>query len=395
MEYCASDSDSVETVLTKSHKGSRAPQTQRCCQADRSSSHPIARFCLLLMAFSSSLVLIGCNSVPKPQLPNPPPVYTSVEYTNPNSDAQCGCRNSRGAYAKNTATTEQSFSWTVYAKDTSSGQNINPQPGTQLLPKRNPDGTPSATFLGCTIYEPSSAPTCKFAATYIKTSSPTPKLIQPGGSITAIFGTTTPSISSCKAWCAAPNDPTSGPCLPLGVRYFPVVAPLTTLLDRVETNGGLLKKDELLRDYQKTSADDKCSRRDVELQSGHLVNEGTGSPTEFCKVASKDLDVQVTQSLKAKGYPISGTSSMAMNGFIPYRVEATPLKAIAGLTNGRIVQFEVEATAPIINFEGTGGDALTAAFGGVVMASTRVSLISGKSQVIVATTNGCISVEEP
>lgn len=342
-----------------------------------------------------ALLLLGCGTAPKPEIPNQPPVYTSVTYTNPSSDAHCMCPNSRGAYANNTATTAQPFSWVVYAKDTSSGQNVNPQSGTQTLPARNADGTPSATFLGCTIYEPSSSPTCKFTATYIKTSSPIPTLVQPSGSIASIFGTAiTPSLSSCKTWCASPEDPTSGPCLPLGVRYFPVVAPLTTLMDRLDANGGLLKKDELLRDYQKTSADDRCNRGDIELQSGKLVNQGTGSPTEFCKVASKDLDVQVIRSLSARGYPASGTS-MAMNGFIPYRVEGTPLQAITGFTTGRIVQFEVEATAPIINFEGTGGDALTAAFGGVVMASTRVQLSSGKSQVLVATTNGCVAVEEP
>lgn len=341
------------------------------------------------------LLLLGCGTAPKPQIPNTPPVYTSVTYTNPSSDGRCLCPNARGAYANNTATTAQLFSWTVYAKDTSSGQDVNPQSGTQSLPVRNADGTPSATFLGCTIYEPSSAPTCKFTATYIKTSSPSPTLIRPSGSIAAIFGAvTTPSLSSCKTWCASPEDTTSGPCLPLGVRYFPVVAPLTTLLDRLDANGGLLKKDELLRDYQKTPADDKCNRSDIVLQSGKLINQGTGSPTEFCKIASKDLDVQVIRSLKARGY-IAGGTSMAMNGFIPYRVEGTPLQAIAGFTTGRIVHFEVEATAPIINFEGTGGDELTAAFGGVVMASTRVQLSSGKSQVLVATTNGCVAVEEP
>jgi prolipoprotein diacylglyceryltransferase len=352
-------------------------------------------FLKALPAYAFYVLLTGCGTAPKPSIPNAPVVYTDIIFTNPSADPSCACGNSRGAYATNTDTIPHQFAWTVYATDTSSGQFVRPQPGSRPLPARNTDGTPSSTFLGCTIYEPTSAPTCKFNATYVKTSAPSPSFIQPKAGIAAIYGiATTPSLSSCKTWCAAPESPTSGPCLPLGVRYYPVVAPLTTLLDRVDANGGIVKKDDLLKDYHKMPADDKCNRNDIVTQHGKLVNEGAGSPTEYCQVTSQDLDPIVLRALNRRGYVTSQTS-MTMNGFIPHRIEATPLPQIAGFTSGRIVQFETESTAPIIKFSGTDGDVLSRAFGGVVMASTRVPLNSGKSQVIVATTNGCISVEEP
>jgi prolipoprotein diacylglyceryltransferase len=352
-------------------------------------------FLKAIPAYAIYVSLAACGTAPKPTIPNAPIVYTDIVYTNPSADPSCTCRNSRGAYATNADSISHEFAWTVYATDTSSGQVVRPQPGSRPLPARNADGTPSSTFLGCTIYEPTSAPTCKFNATYVKTSAPSPSFIKPRVGIDAIYGIAMiPSLSSCKTWCEAPDSPTSGPCLPLGVRYYPVVAPLTTLLDRADANGGTVKKNDLLKDYQKTPADDKCNRSDIVTQYGKLVNEGGGAPTEFCKVASQDLDPTIIRALNKRGY-VNAQSSMTMIGFIPHRVEATPLQQIKGFTSGRIVQFEAEATAPIIKFEGTGGDALTNAFGGVVMASTRVPLSTGKSHVIAATTNGCISVEEP
>lgn len=131
-------------VASKSRplKTPRATEATPTCNGSR-----LADLAYAAVVMSVSLPLGGCSGGSRSQVPNIGPAdQVTIIYTNPGAEAQCPCGNSAGAYAQNQSDTTRAVSWTVYAKDTISGNTIPPPRARRrlaLVARSNSWGAPS------------------------------------------------------------------------------------------------------------------------------------------------------------------------------------------------------------------------------------------------------------
>src|SRR5262249_33934113 len=198
-----------------------------------------------------------------------------------------------------------------------------------------------------------------------------------------------PSIATCTAWCTDPNNPNSGDCLALGVRYYKGIAPISEMVSQAHSGNGTVTKSDLIKRYGVTPDYDKCDRGDITTQNGKFVNEGK---TEACLIPSEDLPKNLTDAL---ALPPAPATPLKLFTVLPSRVEATLGADVASLNATRTTIFENNPTAPYLVFDGAGGSQLTKAFGGVVLGSAHIESPNLPKRTIVATSNGCLAVDEP
>ncbi|MEG1380412.1 MAG: hypothetical protein RSC75_12490 [Bacteroidales bacterium] len=328
----------------------------------------------------TNIMLVGCDSSYSP--PNLPVGKLEIYYTGTNADKRCACTNSQGAYVINTSPQDRQFFWNIMTKDTLSGVQLKPINQNLVIPANT---NKPGIFLGCTIHAVDTS--CRFQASY---SAGTVAVIKKQSSVNnVVFGVnSSPSISTCVQWCTNPNERNSGECLPLGVRYFKPIAPLTALVKQAQAGNGYITKEEVLKSYGASASDDKCNRGDIRTINGTIINEGE---TEHCTVSSEDLP-----SIIMKKIGLKDRSDLKLFGAIPKRIEATPVGTVRlnGITASDVIAFASMDYAPVLTFDGPKGKSLTDNFGGEVLGTTRIQLMGGKPQTIVATANGCISVNE-
>lgn len=208
--------------------------------------------------------------------------------------------------------------------------------------------------------------------------------------LAAVYGAVdSPSISSCEAACSNPND-SSLACLPLGVRYYQAVAPLGQMVEAAQKAQGSVSKADVMKRYNLQASDDKCQRGDIKTADGKVVNEGI---SEACVISSADLPTRMLKALKIDS--LQGNKPLTMDTVLPRQVVGEPAPNIRALGATDVLVFKSRTSAPLITFEGAGGAALTHDFGGPVLGSAEVNRSGGKSQAILATENGCISVDKP
>ncbi len=189
-----------------------------------------------------------------------------------------------GAYAQNTSDITRQVSWTAYPKDIITGNTVQSSPGSGSV------GAGAKLFLGCTTYAPGTQ--CRYEASYVLDQAPA---LQTNVKGLALFGAVaSPSISSCKASCENPSDASSLACLPLGVRYYQAVAPLTQMVQAAQRAGGTVTKAEIMKRYNLQASDDACQRGDIKATDKQVVNDGA---TEACTISSADLPAKVLQAL--------------------------------------------------------------------------------------------------
>jgi phosphatidylglycerol:prolipoprotein diacylglycerol transferase len=328
-----------------------------------------------------STPLYGCSSGNNSDVPNLPAAQpVTVVTTNPGADSQCTCQNSAGAYLQNSSSTTQQANWVVNTEDTTTGANLNPEYGTSAVP---PNGK---TFIGCTIFAPTTS--CRFSAQY--SLNQVSRLRVARASQAAVYGSlATPSISACTAWCNDPDNPQSGACLPLGVRFYQAIAPISQMVAALNGNGKVAKAD-ILKRYGVPASYDQCQRGDIMVQNGTAVNEGVG---QACMIPSEDLPKSLADRLHIQQ---SDGSPLKQITVLPRRIEAESAPASRALNSGPATYFDKQETAPIIVFDGAGGLQVTQNYGGTVIAAAHVAGTGGlPNRTIIATSNGCIAVDEP
>lgn len=342
-----------------------------------------------IICITGYITLTGCGSGP-PVIPPPTAVPVTIVPTNPNGDPNCPCQNSAGVYAENRSNTPKSIRWTIYTRDTLADTNLTPIPGSGQVPAQNAAGAAGRLYLGCTIHAPGTS--CRFQAKYSLTS--VQRILGTERENSVLFGLpTAPSIATCRDWCMDPSNPNAGACLPLGQRFMSTIAPLVGLFGNLPPDGGKVTKAEIAKAFNRPESDDKCDRGDVFSANGKIFNEARVASPKYCPTQSEPLDSGTLTFLRAN--KIRTSAQMGMQGFIPNRIEATPMPATKGVSSDRFVVFESVETAPLFAFTGDGGDELTHLFGGALLGAAREKSRSGEVFYILATSNGCVSVSEP
>jgi phosphatidylglycerol---prolipoprotein diacylglyceryl transferase len=336
----------------------------------------VAEAVYVVVIASVSLPLSGCRGAAQA-----PPNPIALVLTNPSADPQCQCANSRGAYAQNTSDSTHQFSWAAAIKDTFSNNPVPNATGSSAL------GPGQKMFLGCTIYAPTNQ--CRYQATYDITQQSV--LRTNAKPLAAVFGAvSSPSISSCKASCESSKKDDPFPCLSLGVRYYQAVAPLAQMVDSAQKIGKNVPKAEIMKRYNLQASDDTCQRGDIKTAGGKLINDGG---TKFCVIPSADLPTRVLKALNIKS--LEGPKPLKMDTILPQHLEAESEPNVRALDASHVLVFRSMNSAPHITFEGAGSQELNKNFSGAVLGSAEIKPLQGGAQVIIATQNGCMSVEEP
>jgi hypothetical protein len=162
------------------------------------------------------------------------------------------------------------------------------------------------------------------------------------------------------------------------------------MVEAAQKTGGTISKAEIMKRYNLQASDDKCQRGDIKTAGGKIVNDGS---TEKCVISSADLPTRMLRPLNLD--TLEGTNPLKMDTELPRHVAAESEPDIRTLNAGNVLVFRSMAWAPHITFEGAGGDKLNHDFGGAVVGSAEIKPAAGKAQMIIATENGCISVDEP
>ncbi|TBB03871.1 prolipoprotein diacylglyceryl transferase [Rhizobium ruizarguesonis] len=327
-----------------------------------------------------SLPLMGCSggaSVPNEEEAKP----VSIVLSNPDADARCGCKGSQAASLVNTSNSARDVSWEISTRDTSSGKYLTPIDGNIRM---NKGAAPH--FLGCTIHDPST--NCRFQASYNLTNYTAVSITSPDDA--PIYGlSNSPSLQACVSWCSDPQNPNYNKCLPLGVRYYKGIAPLKAMVESAPANGGTVRKADILAKYGATEAMDVCKRGDITTVDGRLTNEGGENN---CQIPSEELPTAVYEKL---GLTPNANDPLKMITVLPKRVEAVIGPSIKLLNAPSTTIFDNAETAPFIVFNSAGGKQLTQSHGGVVISSASISVPGLPKQTVLATSNGCIAVDEP
>jgi hypothetical protein len=77
------------------------------------------------------------------------------------------------------------------------------------------------------------------------------------------------------------------------------------------------------------------------------------------------------------------------------KVAAQIVPSVDSLEAKNAVLFNSLSRSPLITFDGAAGDVITRNFGGSVLSAAEITTAGQKPRTIIATTNGCISVDEP
>lgn len=332
------------------------------------------------------LPLASCYSAHNSDVPNytPPPITFNLGSPSPGGSPECQCTNSQSVTAVNSDSRTQQFQYTIQVRDTSSGKWLKPVDSSKVLPGGQ------STFMGCTIYDP--ATSCRFQAIYQLGAISV--VTQNSGREAAIFGPfSAPSISSCATWCSDATNPKANSCLHLGVRYYQAVAPITKLVAAAQGDSGTIKKADLLKAYNIKESDDSCHRGDVSITKGLMTNDGD---SEACMLKSADLPKELLHSLGIAADPREPTSMIAT---LPRKVEAVGGAEGGGdlhnFVGNSVITFPRLETTPVITFAGAGGAKLTSGFGGTVIGASRIAPQDQPKQTVIATSNACMSVDEP
>jgi hypothetical protein len=333
----------------------------------------------------SVVVLASCGDGPEEEEITPVIKPIKLTETNPGAEPQCQCENSTGVYIENISDKTRRATWRINTRDTLSGEILDTISGEGIL------NAGQKEFIGCTIHAPETS--CRFQARYRLGQVYTTRSAT--GAQAAIFGSVmTPSISSCVAWCSGTgnaNDPFAGHCLPLGSRYYKGIAPIREMVVASQAGDGIVAKEDVLDRYGLTPADDKCDRGDIVTDNGRIINEGQ---LDYCDIESASLPERVLSALGMDGLL---DDPLKMVSTLPRRLEAVPMTSMS-LANGSasdVAVFDSSETAPFIRFEGADGENLTELFGGDILATARIEVPNRPKQTIVATTNGCIAIDEP
>ncbi|TWB45563.1 prolipoprotein diacylglyceryltransferase [Rhizobium sp. ERR 922] len=326
---------------------------------------------------------VGCGDAPAPHQGEINPI--SITKTNPSAEPRCPCENSIGAYLSNGSDSQYSVTFSVNTRDTLSGKILDPQTGTIPVPAKS-GTTPGTAFMGCTVFAP--ATSCRFQSEYQIAGYS--KIRVNTTSSASIYGAvTSPSLASCVSWCTDSNNPNSNSCLPLGVRYYVGVAPLKKLLDGSTTQGGVVKKADILHTYGIGEEKDNCGRGDVYSKGDLITNEGK---TADCSIKSAELPQNIYDKF---GIARNEDDPLQMVTGLPKTVEARRKPDISFLGTSEAVVFENMEKAPQISFNSAGGEKLTKEYGGTVSSSASVVVPGIGKQTIIATSNGCIAVDQP
>jgi hypothetical protein len=169
------------------------------------------------------------------------------------------------------------------------------------------------------------------------------------------------------------------------------VTPLRDLVLAAQQGDGVVPKQAILDRYGLRESDDKCGRGAITVTDGVVVNEGTDLGDDVCAVHSQGV---LAATMHALGLSDTfGTLDTA--SYLPQRLEGRTVPDNAILGMGGALVFQDNAMAPVIAFGGEGGDELTREFGGAVVGTARFTATGTSPRMIVATTNGCLSIEEP
>jgi len=153
---------------------------------------------------------------------------------------------------------------------------------------------------------------------------------------------------------------------------------------------GTVRKADILAQYNAKESDDKCGRGDIARINGQLVNEGA---TEACTISSEKLPQNIAERLKLSAK--AEEEATAMVTVLPKKVVAEPALDVRALSATQVLSFPSIETAPVVTFTGAGAKELATGFGGAVLGSAEISQPNLPKQVVLATENGCIAVDEP
>lgn len=353
----------------------------RSSRGSRLTIRTTLRYAVLPVIFLTST----CGS--PPDKPTFPPIERPIvlEHTNPGEESRCACETSQGVYLRNVSDTTRLAHWYNNTKDTLSGELLEPIGGSgTIAPEQR-------QFVGCTIHAP--ATQCRFQAIYRLGQVYTPRASF--GEEAAVFGpTVAPSIASCVAWCspeAGSMDPFSGQCLPLGPRMHKAIAPLRELVSAAKEGDGIVQREAYLARYGLEPSDDQCRRGDIVIEAGRVTNEGE---REYCELKSASVPRRVFEAL---GIDDLLGNELGLTTILPMRLEAIAAgnMSLFGATVSDVAIFDLNDAAPVLRFSGVDSENLTAMFGGSVLATARTQVNGGDARTIIATTNGCIAVDEP
>ncbi|MGJ8597567.1 hypothetical protein [Sulfitobacter sp.] len=335
----------------------------------------------------TAVVVVACDLPKEVEPPAPPEKPIVREFSNPGADTACPCETSRGVYLRNRSDTARSVSYSIFPRDTISGEQVNPQSSQINISEA---GTANdRQFVGCTIYAPDTS--CRFDAQYrvgpVSTPRATPVALK------SLLGPqSAPSLATCMAWCD-PNgsdiDPNSGSCLTLGKRFHKAIAPMNELLSQAQPGIPIPQKD-VMAAYGLNSSDDTCKRGPTETVGETIRNTGVENS---CEIRSADLPESV---LRVLGFTQKDLDPLNMTSRIPQELEATGVATQKMMGRGLrdVYDFPFYDTAPSLRFGGVDGEFLTKLYGGNVLASATVDTPGIGLQTIIATVNGCISVDQ-
>jgi hypothetical protein len=334
-----------------------------------------------LATLIASTLLSGCSKQAQPDWSTP---VDPIGYTlsNPNSDARCTCTNSQAAFAVNNGDNAREVRWTVSTRDTLSNVNLKPIYGKTTINAKQ------SAFLGCTVHAPDTS--CRFQAQYGKGSAL--RLRETPSDLAAAYGSyMVPSIAACTASCSDPDGPHSNACLALNPSQYAAMVPLRDMIAAAQAGNSTVRKADLMKRYNLTEADDKCGRGDIVVTDGTIVNEGSLLPQgQVCAVGG-----QTPTARLMKVFGLSAMAGLSTTSYLPRRIAGTSVPAMKAINADQAVVFKNSAEAPSLGFDGPGGDQLNRDFGGAVVGTAQVRRPGAKPQIIVATSNGCLSVEEP
>lgn len=336
-----------------------------------------------LIAVCIPLILSGCGDPEEVEVIKEVPVYLdklAVTYSAPDADSRCTCEESRAAFLSNNDSVNSRYGEIqTTVRDANAISTIIDQftDGKTIVFNGN-------EFLGCTIYTVTGGPSCGRVNEYALLDDVAVK--QNTSKFLASFGPYyVNDIASCVATCKAGG----ADCLAMGAAGTPLVAPFLPMLDAANAKGGdVVRKADILKKYNLDPNKELCERGDLLVTDTEIINESDYT-SELCNISldgyeefNFSVDIQTTvppivRALKANEQAKALSSSFE--------------------NSNTAIAFSERDVSPGISFHEVDSKTklrsvstqLTDLYGGRVR---KVARIDGK--VIMATANGCISVDE-
>lgn len=324
----------------------------------------------------------GCEKADDTSFPTPDP-GPFIKAGTANQEAQCPCQNAAGVYAYNPRKQQVEIQYTIYEKDLTSGLSTAKPYNRHLLPAATTAG-PSKTYVGCNQHAP--ATSCRFRANYVLDSFNNANLAFKAGlkGLPVGMNQGAETVAICRQICST-NSPE---CLQLGARYFKGIAPITRFAQNAPQTGTIPQK-EVMNSYGLPASKDECKRGDITIQNGAFVNNGK---VKTCVVRNEDLPVAVARKLGLLGV---GSDPLGMMTSIPQHLQGRRESTLKISGVDRIVVFDRNREAPLIAFDGAGGPQLSRRYGGAMLGTAKITIAGRPDQTVLATTNGCIAIDEP